>query len=148
MVQVEQAHPSLALSAEDWRQAPSWPLEVSIRFNLNKMTDVDTVRSKAWISIGVMFYWTDPRLRSWSGELPQSLWGPDCWLFNGLSDIVVIPQDFCLHDANTGRMRRYCRYMGTIDFTQMDLLDFPLDVNAINDSFRTASHWASLDGQQ
>lgn len=132
---------------ESWDTPPPEPFDVSVRFNLNKLTDVDTVRSKAWVSVGVMFYWTDPRLVGWQGSLPTSLWGPSCWFFNALTDLVEVPQDFQLADAASGRMMRYVRFMGTIDFKQMLLNDFPLDVNEINLTFRTASHWTSLDGR-
>mmetsp|Transcript_68784 Transcript_68784/g.201446 ORF Transcript_68784/g.201446 Transcript_68784/m.201446 type:complete len:371 (+) Transcript_68784:56-1168(+) len=134
--------------SEAWRNPPPGPIDVAVRFNLNKLTDVDTVRSKAWVSIGIMFYWTDSRLEGWTGNLPPTLWGPACWLFNALTDLVEVTQDFDLDDASTGRMKRYCRYMGTIDFKQMQLQDFPMDVNAINLTFRTASHWTSLDGKK
>lgn len=136
------------LADDSWTSPPPEPFEVAVRFNLNKLTDVDTVKSKAWASVGIMFYWTDPRLVGWKGHLPSNLWGPTCWLFNALSDLVEVPQDFQLADASKGRMQRYTRFMGTIDFKQMLLEDFPLDVNAIDLTFRTASHWASPDGQK
>lgn len=122
------------------------PLWVDIRFNLNKVTSVDTVHGAAWVSIGIAFYWTDSRLRNWSrSDLPSKLWGPCCWLFNAHQDLQEVPQDFGLTDSSEGRMKRYCRYMGTVD-NPMDLAQFPFDINTIDLRFRSASHWVCLDG--
>eukprot|EP00933_Yihiella_yeosuensis_P039667 TRINITY_DN33785_c0_g1_i1.p1 TRINITY_DN33785_c0_g1~~TRINITY_DN33785_c0_g1_i1.p1 ORF type:complete len:392 (+),score=48.49 TRINITY_DN33785_c0_g1_i1:71-1246(+) len=136
---------SLDLEDELWRQPPPEQVAVAVRCNLNKLSEVDTVKNKAFVSIGIMFYWTDSRLVGWRGPLPSKLWGPRCWFFNALNDLVEDEQDFELSDAAAGRMKRYCRYMGTVGFSEMLLQDFPFDVNEIDLVFRTASHWTSLD---
>merc|ERR1711985_164227 len=110
------------------------------------VTSVDTANSTAYVSVGIAYYWTDSRLKGWQdAPLPANLWGPRVWLFNALKDFDYIYQDFDLADPSTGRMKRYCRYMGSID-NQMDLQDFPFDVDTIDLTFRTASHWRSGDG--
>jgi len=124
------------------------PISVDVRFNLNKVTSVDTAHSTAFVSVGVAFYWTDTRLVGWEQDaLPGHLWGPRLWCFNGLQDFASMYQDFVLLDPPSGRMKRYCRYSGTVD-NQMHLKDFPFDVDTIDLTFRTASHWRSGDGGQ
>jgi len=146
---VNAGHVAADINDEAWSNPPpSENLEVAVRFNLNKLTDIDTVRSKAWVSIGIMFIWTDCRLVGWKGELPTALWGPNCWFFNAMTDLVEDQQDFDLDDPEAGRMKRYVRFMGSVDFATFNLKDFPMDVNSIRLTFRTASHWATRDGKR
>jgi hypothetical protein len=150
-------HSTKARAAEDddyWVQPPppdedGDPVWVDLRLNVFKVSAVDTVAGTAFARIGTVFYWNDPRLVGWpeGKALPPCLWGPRMNLVNALGDVEEASQSFKLVDSSTGRLERGRTYTGTVD-NPMDLQAFPFDTDSIEFTFRTLSHWATLDGGQ
>lgn len=137
-----------------WVQPP--PLDrdgqvpwVDVRFNLNKISAVDTVTSTAFADVELCFYWTDTRLIGWpeDTEPPPKLWGPAMYLDNKLGDIQESGDGFMISDPTTGRVSRAWRYVGTVD-NPMDLRNFPFDMDQIDLQFCTLSNWTSFDGER
>jgi hypothetical protein len=123
-------------------------LNVDVRINALKVSEIDTVFGHASINLAIIFYWDDPRLADWDGtQLPQTLWGPKFKLINALPDMVEIDDDFVLASRSESgtRLKRVWRYMGMVD-NPMHLGQFPFDLDTVDLNFMTGSHWQSLDG--
>lgn len=135
-----------------WTQPPpnptaaGEPIWVDVRLNLKKVAAVNTVDGSAFVDITVVFYWTDPRLINWlpQVELPGSLWGPKLGLMNALGDLQKKSKFITVLDPVTGRARRHCHYVGTVD-NPMDLRAFPFDMDKIELKFTTSSHYCVND---
>ena len=51
-------------------------IPVHVRLNLFRLSDIDGVRSTAYINAELIFEWEDPRLRGWKSHmLPGEFWG-------------------------------------------------------------------------
>ena len=132
-----------------WIEPPASPtgepwIWVDIRFAVHKLTKIDTVEGSAFIKVSQFSYWTDPRLQGWKGELPDNLWGPRLNLQNSLGDLDCRQDEFSLTDRSTGRVRRAYVYEGCID-NDMNLRDFPFDLDSVPLIFTTMSRWTSND---
>ena len=56
-------------------------LEVDFRLTVFHVGKVDTREQSSLVRMGVVLYWTDPRMAGWdSPVLPPTLWGPELWL--------------------------------------------------------------------
>ena len=133
-----------------WQQPPSDDtFDVDLRFNLFKVTAVNTVAGTAYVNFGTVCYWTDPRLVDWpkGAALPPELWGPHLMLKNALAGLQEVESSFDLVDHVTGRLKRGREFKGTVDIN-MDLHNFPFDMGSIELQFYTASHWLSLNGEK
>ena len=89
-----------ALGADDpgWASCPpsavpGQPLDVDIRFCVQRVANVDTVAESATVNIVIMFYWSDARLVDWaeSGALPEKLWTPRLDWENSLVRVMFEP---------------------------------------------------------
>eukprot|EP01050_Picozoa_sp_SAG11_P027008 SAG11_NODE_6676_length_1269_cov_1.089744_2_plen_99_part_01 len=94
--------------------------------------------------VGVIFYWTDPRLAGWPNDtkLPPRLWAPYLFLENRLGDMQERDINFLLDDPATGRMKRTRMYAGSID-NPMELRNFPFDLDRIELSFWSYGTWST-----
>ena len=115
-------------ASTDWQQPPPPPsgavnFKVDLRFNLFKVTAVNTVAGTAYVNFGTVCYWTDPRLANWSEgtALPPKLWGPHLMLKNALAGLQEVESSFDLVDHVTGRLKRGREFKGTVDIN-IDLL--------------------------
>jgi hypothetical protein len=105
---------------------------VDLRFNLFKVTAVNTVDGTAFVNFGIVCYWTDSRLIDWSKDkaLPPELWGPHLMLLNARHDFQEVESSFDLVNRDTGRLKRGREFKGTVDIN-MDLRAFPFDMGSI-----------------
>ena len=82
-----------ATGDEAWLESPKGPdgdtLQVGFRIGWERISDVSTLQSTVWINIAITFYWTDPRLAGWKGDLPPLLW---------LNDLQYL--QFCSQDLH------------------------------------------------
>eukprot|EP01047_Picozoa_sp_COSAG01_P019067 COSAG01_NODE_1050_length_11922_cov_8.014632_1_plen_310_part_00 len=124
------------------------PIWVDCRINVFRISDVDTVSLKANQHTIIIMYWTDPRMIGWKDQwgIPAHLWGPKLELDNG-AEATTEQTEFLVADAERGRMKRGWRYRGTI-YNDMDLHDFPFDMDAIDIRFLTVSSWETFDGSR
>ena len=122
---------------------------VDLRFNLFKVTDVNTVDGTAFVNFGIVCYWTDSRLIDWpeGTALPPELWGPHLMLLNARADLQEVESSFDLVNRDNGRLKRGREFKGTVDIN-MDLRAFPFDMGSIELLFYSASHWLSLNGEK
>ena len=122
---------------------------VDLRFNLFKVTAVNTVDGTAFVNFGIVCYWTDSRLIDWpeGTALPPELWGPHLMLLNALAGLQEVESSFDLVNRDTGRLKRGREFKGTVDIN-MDLRAFPFDMGSIEMLFYSASHWLSLNGEK
>lgn len=137
--------------SEAWLEAPKGPngtmLEVGFRIGWERISEVSTVQSTCWINIAITYYWTDPRLVGWKGDLPPLTWGPELVLTNKCGkDMDVFDEVFALTNGN-GRIKRGVVYQGTIVNT-MDLTSFPFDTDEIELDLHTSSHYRCLDSSR
>ena len=142
----------------DWEQPPPGvdgePLRVDFRINISTVDDVRTKESDAFIKMGVVFYWTDPRLERWTAggdhgrRLPPKLWGPTLVLGNG-KDVTCEHFDFSLVKPweGTGRLKRVINWSGTIA-NPMSLRNFPFDIDDVAVNFYSNSHYVTLDFEE
>ncbi len=150
----DSAAPHAADDNAYWMQPPpasssGEPIWVDFRFNLNKVSTVDTVAGTAFVDFAIVWYWTDPRLAGWpvDTELPPRLWGPKIELKNGLGDVQEEDITFALVNSAANRLQRFRRFTGTVD-NPMDLRNFPFDMDRIELQFSTYSLWSSLDNEK
>lgn len=81
---------------------------VHVRVALKKVSRVDTVQGTAYVKMGLVFYWTDPRLVGWPDveDLPQLLWTPVLLLTNtGGTEFYAAPDGLHCIEADTGRLK-------------------------------------------
>jgi hypothetical protein len=123
------------------------PIWVDIRFGIQKLTQIDTVNGTAFVKLTQVSYWTDTRLIGWQGEFPDGLWGPKLNLANSVGNMNSWQDEFSLLDAAEGRLKRVYMFEGHID-NDMDLRDFPFDLESIALMFTCASRWESNDGSR
>ena len=141
------------LNSESWLEAPRGPndttLQVGFRIGWERISEVSTVHSTCRINIAVTYYWTDPRLVGWEGDLPPLIWGPEFVLTNKYgTDMQVFDEVFALANKNgDGRIKRGVVYLGTI-VNMMDLSNFPFDTSEIELDLHTSSHYRCLDSSR
>jgi hypothetical protein len=108
-----------------------------------KVDKVDTAELSVRVKIAVVWYWTDPRLVNWTGPLPATLWGPHTTLVNA-QELTQEQTQFELTDPSEGRLKRGRMFYGTV-FNEMDLHDFPFDLDHIDVFFESVSHYLTFD---
>ena len=107
---------------------------------------VDTREQTSFVRMGIVMYWTDPRMVGWSSPiLPPTLWGPELWLRNAMGGVSIEYEQFVVFDVDEGRMKRILNYEATI-ITPMNLVNFPFDVQRLQPEWVSISHWRQLDG--
>ena len=125
---------------------PGEPFEVSYRMTCFHLGEVDTLRQTASVKMGIVLYWTDPRMVGWSSPiLPPTLWGPEMVLRNAIGSVQTEYEQFVVADSGEGRMKRIINYDAIVVMT-MDLHRFPFDMQAIAPEWVSISHWRQLDG--
>eukprot|EP00040_Diaphanoeca_grandis_P005885 m.34939 g.34939 ORF g.34939 m.34939 type:complete len:419 (-) comp17058_c0_seq4:103-1359(-) len=120
-------------------------LRVDYRCGASRLTEVSTQTETAYVKAFLALYWTDVRLIDWKGPLPEDLWGPFCNLRNGIAyEMEIDDHEFLLVDAKVGRLKRFIIFEGRV-VNNLDLLEFPFDVNTIDVEFGFISHWRTKD---
>lgn len=145
--------PHLALTVEEREELtlpPKGPdggvLQVDYRLTVFHLGRVDTASEMAKIKMGVVLYWTDPRMIGWTSPvLPPTLWGPELYLRNAIDGVSIEYEQFVVANPTEGRMKRIINYEATI-IVPMDLHRFPFDIQAISPEWVTISHWRQHDG--
>ena len=136
----ELTHPPLGPSGE--------MLVVNYRLTVFHIGAVDTREQKASIKMGIVLYWTDPRMIGWTSPLlPPTLWGPELYLKNAIGGTSIEYEQFVVTGVEDGRMKRIVNYEATI-IAPMDLHCFPFDVQVISPEWVSISHWRQLDGSR
>ena len=60
--------------------APNEPVPVCFRLTVFRVYEISTRHLSANVRIGVVFYWTDPRMKGFTSPLlPPTLWGPELY---------------------------------------------------------------------
>eukprot|EP00037_Helgoeca_nana_P014339 m.133888 g.133888 ORF g.133888 m.133888 type:complete len:398 (-) comp22504_c0_seq2:213-1406(-) len=142
-----------AAAAEDLSHPPPTsadaPLWVDFRVGASRLNQVNTAQETAYIKSFVALYWTDPRMIGYSKPtLPDDLWGPYCNCRNGMrADMDCDDHEFVLVDPDTGRLKRFLIFEGVIS-NNLDLSEFPFDMNTIDIEFGFVSHWRTHDGSR
>lgn len=145
------------------KQEPIW---VDVRFDIRRLGSIDTKNTCAFVKLRVYYYWTDPRLADWGQSkkwatakravgvnrnghfitrLPDLVWGPQFNLANSIGDMKVTQDEFTLIGRAEGRLRRVHVYEGRVD-NDMDLTDFPFDIDDVTVQFTSQSRWSTMDG--
>jgi hypothetical protein len=95
----ELTHPPLGLDGN--------PLVVNYRLTVFHLGRVDTREQTSSIKMGVVLYWTDPRMIGWTSPvLPPTLWGPELYLRNALGGVQIEYEQFVVTNVQEGRMKR------------------------------------------
>ena len=90
-------------------------LEVDFRITVFHVGKVDTREQTALVRMGIVLYWTDPRMAGWSSPvLPSTLWGPELWLRNAMGGTNIEYEQFVVVDVAEGRMKRILNYEAEI----------------------------------
>ena len=113
-------------------------LHVDFRITVFHIGKVDTREQTSLVRMGIVLYWTDPRMVGWSSPiLPPTLWGPELWLRNAMGGVSVELEQFVVFNAEEGRLKRVLNYEATI-ITPMNLESFPFDLQCLS------PEWASI----
>ena len=73
-------------------------LEVDFRMEVFYIGDVNTRDQNAKIKLGVVMYWTDPRMKGYTSPiLPGTLWGPEFFFSNCVGSVQ------CNYELNFSR---------------------------------------------
>ena len=113
-------------------------LHVDFRITIFHIGKVDTREQTSLVRMGIVLYWTDPRMVGWSSPiLPPTLWGPELWLRNAMGGVSVELEQFVVFNAEEGRLKRVLNYEATI-ITPMNLESFPFDLQCLS------PEWASI----
>ena len=82
-------------------------LHVDFRITVFHIGKVDTREQTSLVRMGIVLYWTDPRMVGWSSPiLPPTLWGPELWLRNAMGGVSVELEQFVVFNAEEGRLKR------------------------------------------
>ena len=121
------------------------PIDVDFRLTCFHIGSVDTRAQTSVMRMGVVFYWTDPRMIGWTSPLlPPTLWGPEVTLRNAIGGAAREFEQFVVTDASRGRLKRIINFEATVS-TPMQLEKFPFDVQDLTPEFVSISHWRQLD---
>ena len=113
-------------------------LHVDFRVTVFHIGKVDTREQTSLVRMGIVLYWTDPRMVGWTSPiLPPTLWGPELWLRNAMGGVSVELEQFVVFNAEEGRLKRVLNYEATI-ITPMNLESFPFDLQCLS------PEWASI----
>ena len=116
-------------------------LHVDFRITVFHIGKVDTREQTSLVRMGIVLYWTDPRMVGWSSPiLPPTLWGPELWLRNAMGGVSVELEQFVVFNAEEGRLKRVLNYEATI-ITPMNMESFPFDLQCL--SLEWASIWVA-----
>ena len=127
------------------RDADGGLITVNYRLTVFHLGCVDTREQTASIRMGVVLYWTDPRMIGWTSPiLPPTLWGPELFLKNAIGGADLEYEQFVVTDKKEGRMKRIINYEATI-MVPMELRTFPFDMQSIAPEWVSISHWRQLD---
>ena len=137
-----------ALSLPPASEAGEKGIEVNFRITVLHIGRVDTREQTAQIRMGVVLYWTDPRMVGWTSPiLPPTIWGPELWLKNQTDGVSVEYEQFVVTDPSQGRMKRILNFESLI-IMPMDLQNFPFDIQTLAPEWVSISHWRQLDGSR
>eukprot|EP00039_Didymoeca_costata_P030747 m.31154 g.31154 ORF g.31154 m.31154 type:complete len:379 (-) comp8287_c0_seq2:128-1264(-) len=138
---------------EDWISPPAPDegdeyLNVDFRVGASLIAQVNTAEETAYVKLHAAFYWTDKRLIGYKDSvLPEKLWGPWIVVRNGsASEFVYDEREFVLVDSDTGRLKRFVVYEGTVHSSMDSLGDFPFDADTICTEFACTGNWRCWDG--
>lgn len=133
----ELSHPPQGVDGE--------PITVNYRVTVFHVGVVDTRDQSACIKMGIVLYWTDPRMVGWTSPLlPPTLWGPELYLKNAIGGVQIEYEQFVVTDVTEGRMKRICNYEATV-MVPMELHHFPFDHQVIAPEWVSISHWRQFD---
>ena len=120
-------------------------LEVDFRMTVFHIGEVNTREQNAKIKIGMIFYWTDPRMAGYTSPiLPGTLWGPELFFGNCVGGVHCNYEQFVVSGPEEGRLKRIINYECTVQCS-MDLRRFPFDWQVLCPTLVTISHWRQLD---
>ena len=120
-------------------------LEVDFRMTVFHIGEVNTREQNAKIKIGMIFYWTDPRMAGYTSPiLPGTLWGPELFFGNCVGGVHCNYEQFVVSGPDEGRLKRIINYECTVQCS-MDLRRFPFDWQVLCPTLVTISHWRQLD---
>ena len=120
-------------------------LEVDFRMEVFYIGDVNTRDQNAKIKLGVVMYWTDPRMAGYTSPiLPGTLWGPELFFSNCVGSVQCNYELFAVCDPDEGRLKRIIIYECVMQCS-MDLRRFPFDWQVLCPTLVTISHWRQLD---
>ena len=120
-------------------------LEVDFRMEVFYIGDVNTRDQNAKIKLGVVMYWTDPRMAGYTSPiLPGTLWGPELFFSNCVGSVQCNYELFVVEDPDEGRLKRIIIYECVMQCS-MDLRRFPFDWQVLCPTLVTISHWRQLD---
>jgi len=121
-------------------------LFVSIRLNVDKVSEVSTVDETGRFTGTLVITWTDRRFIGWpsiSLPPPAKTWGPWMRLANSVTagdDEDLTQVEFEVLNCETGRMKRGIRVDAVVGFP-MALDDFPFDLATFTLRFMNLSHF-------
>ena len=120
-------------------------LEVDFRMTVFHIGEVNTREQNAKIKIGMIFYWTDPRMAGYASPiLPGTLWGPELFFGNCVGGVHCNYEQFVVSGPDEGRLKRIINYECTVQCS-MDLRRFPFDWQVLCPTLVTISHWRQLN---
>ena len=120
-------------------------LEVDFRMTVFHIGEVNTREQNAKIKIGMIFYWTDPRMAGYTSPiLPGTLWGPELFFGNCVGGVHCNYEQFVVSGPDEGRLKRIINYECTVQCS-MDLRRFPFDWQVLCPTLVTISHWRQLN---
>lgn len=123
-------------------------LFVDFRAGTSLIAQISTAEETAYIKAHIAMYWTDPRFIGYqSTTLPPDLWGPWPVVRNcSASEFSYDDREFVLLNRETGRMKRFVVYEGTIHNRMENLTDFPFDADTVTIEFASTGNWRTRDG--
>ena len=146
--------PSVTCDTSDFSLPPPSttgdPLLVSMRLNVDKLSEIDTVGGRGKFTGTLVLTWTDARFKGWKSTAtppPDDTWGPWMRLANSVTagdDDVLTQVEFEVLDCANGRMKRGIRVQADVEFG-MALGDFPFDLATFTLRFMNLSHFRSKD---
>jgi len=117
---------------------------VDMRWGISMISNVDTVKGAADVTMNVVMYWTDTRLIGWAGDLPLKLWTPRVTWENALEQTLDVFDTPALADPKTGRVKMFQRIGGVVS-NPMQLEAFPFDLDDVLFSFETGFIFRAAD---
>jgi len=117
---------------------------VDMRWNIAMVSNVDTVKGAADVTLDIVMYWTDSRLVGWGGDLPLKLWTPRVTWENPLQVHHSSFDSPALSNAKTGRLKMM-QHIGGVVSNPMQLKAFPFDIDSILLSFETGFIFRAAD---
>lgn len=116
-------------------------LLVDFRLTVFHIGKIDTREETASMRMGVVLYWTDPRMAGWSSPiLPPTLWGPELVLRNAIGGVSIEYEQFAVVGMAEGRLKRVLNYEASV-IMPMCLKSFPFDCQTLSPEWVSISHW-------